>query len=181
MNSSVLSMRPLEEARTRVQQPVLVVTQSPEQSLHFEDIQELGQAAVMPELVLVSCFRNYTPIHPLIQAGFRHFIDINEDTQTIAEKVSLTSKGGVVICPRVQQWLVDGLQTFARRKAKQMDMLTSREKQVISSLAKGHSNRTIARELGMAETTAKVHVKHILKKLDMTSRLEATAWFLRNN
>ena len=43
-------------------------------------------------------------------------------------------------------------------------------------LVEGKSNKLIARELGIAEGTVKVHVKHVLKKLNLRSRVEAAVW-----
>jgi len=54
--------------------------------------------------------------------------------------------------------------------------LTEREEQILNLIAKGLSNKLIARELEITEGTVKVHVKHLLKKLNLHSRLEAAVW-----
>jgi two-component system nitrate/nitrite response regulator NarL len=54
--------------------------------------------------------------------------------------------------------------------------LTERESEILKLLARGYSNKVIARELDIAEGTIKVHVKHILKKLKLRSRVEAAVW-----
>ncbi|WP_079054341.1 LuxR C-terminal-related transcriptional regulator [Streptomyces graminilatus] len=53
------------------------------------------------------------------------------------------------------------------------DLLTSRERQVLSLLAGGPSNRVIARKLGIAERTVKAHLTNLMRKLGVESRLEA--------
>lgn len=50
--------------------------------------------------------------------------------------------------------------------------LTSREKQILALIARGDSNKLIGRELEIAETTVKIHVQHILRKLNLTSRVQ---------
>jgi two-component system nitrate/nitrite response regulator NarL len=51
--------------------------------------------------------------------------------------------------------------------------LSPREREIVEAIAEGHSNKVIARELGIAETTVKIHVQHILRKLGLTSRVQA--------
>ena len=51
--------------------------------------------------------------------------------------------------------------------------LTAREREVLQLLARGYTNREIAEELVISVKTASVHVTHILRKLDVTSRLDA--------
>lgn len=54
--------------------------------------------------------------------------------------------------------------------------LTTREREVLECLAEGLNNKTIARKFGISDTTVKVHVKNVLRKLNLTSRLEAAVW-----
>ena len=51
--------------------------------------------------------------------------------------------------------------------------LSPREQDILRGIARGASNKTIARELGIAETTVKIHVQHVLRKLDVASRVQA--------
>lgn len=54
--------------------------------------------------------------------------------------------------------------------------LSPREHEILRSIARGASNKEIGRELGIAETTVKIHVQHILRKLDLTSRVQVAVW-----
>lgn len=63
----------------------------------------------------------------------------------------------------------------APRPAGEME-LTGREKQILQCLASGLSNKAIARDLGISSTTVKVHVKNVMRKLNLSSRLEAAVW-----
>ena len=51
--------------------------------------------------------------------------------------------------------------------------LSPREQEILRGIARGHGNKEIARSLGIAETTVKIHVQHILRKLDVSSRVHA--------
>ena len=54
-----------------------------------------------------------------------------------------------------------------------LDSLSPRERDILRGIARGASNKEIARELGVAETTVKIHVQHVLRKLDVSSRVHA--------
>ena len=54
-----------------------------------------------------------------------------------------------------------------------LDQLSPREQDILRGIARGDSNKEIARALGIAETTVKIHVQHVLRKLDVSSRVHA--------
>ncbi len=54
-----------------------------------------------------------------------------------------------------------------------LDILSQRELDILRGIARGHSNKELARTLSIAETTVKIHVQHILRKLDVSSRVHA--------
>jgi two-component system nitrate/nitrite response regulator NarL len=55
-------------------------------------------------------------------------------------------------------------------------LLSAREREVLQLIAQGDSNKAIARKLDIAETTVKIHVQHILRKLQLTSRVQAAVY-----
>jgi two-component system nitrate/nitrite response regulator NarL len=57
--------------------------------------------------------------------------------------------------------------------APKVAQLSPREQEILRGIARGASNKEIARELGIAETTVKIHVQHVLRKLDVSSRVQA--------
>lgn len=57
--------------------------------------------------------------------------------------------------------------------ASRLDVLSQRELDILRGIVRGEGNKEIARSLGIAETTVKIHVQHILRKLDVTSRVHA--------
>jgi len=61
------------------------------------------------------------------------------------------------------------------------DELTERECEILIHVSNGESNKLIARKLDIAEATVKVHVKHLLKKLGLKSRVEAAVWAVTHN
>ena len=57
-----------------------------------------------------------------------------------------------------------------------IEQLSPRERDVLRAIARGASNKEIARDLGIAETTVKIHVQHLLRKLDVSSRVQAAVF-----
>jgi two-component system nitrate/nitrite response regulator NarL len=57
--------------------------------------------------------------------------------------------------------------------APRIALLSPREQEILRGIARGASNKEIGRELGIAETTVKIHVQHVLRKLDVASRVQA--------
>lgn len=60
------------------------------------------------------------------------------------------------------------------------DTFSGREREVLTILQEGKSNKTIARELGLSEATVKVHVKNLLRKLGASNRTEAAIWMTKH-
>ncbi|MBI5720293.1 MAG: response regulator [Burkholderiales bacterium] len=64
----------------------------------------------------------------------------------------------------------------AARAQQSLQSLSTRERETLELIARGDSNKEIARALGIAEATVKIHVQHILRKLGLASRVQAAAW-----
>ena len=58
--------------------------------------------------------------------------------------------------------------------------LSQRETEVLRCLVQGHSNRTIARELGISESTVKAHIKALFRKIKVSNRTQAAIWALKH-
>lgn len=86
-------------------------------------------------------------------------------------------KGHLVISPALTQTLASALRPAPSDKA---STLTEREQQVLRMIAKGLSNKVLGNKLGITEGTVKVHVKNLLHKLGLRSRVEAAVWALEN-
>lgn len=64
----------------------------------------------------------------------------------------------------------------AEEAARILQSLSVRERETLELIARGDSNKEIARALGIAEATVKIHVQHVLRKLGFASRVQAAAW-----
>lgn len=85
--------------------------------------------------------------------------------------------GSLVVSPALTTVLAQALRS--PQSASSLD-LTDRERQVLKMIAAGLSNKMIGNKLGITEGTVKVHVKNLLHKLGLRSRVEAAVWALEN-
>jgi two-component system nitrate/nitrite response regulator NarL len=69
----------------------------------------------------------------------------------------------------------------AVRKVDGLAHLSAREREILALIARGDSNKLIARALDIAETTVKIHVQHILRKLNLTSRVQAAVFAVQQD
>ncbi len=88
------------------------------------------------------------------------------------------AEGESVISPEMTGKLVRGVRTGASPGP--ADTLSPREREILRHLARGSSNKEIARTLAVAESTVKIHVQHILRKLNLTSRVQAAVWAIEH-
>ncbi|AXA54006.1 two-component system response regulator NarL [Pseudomonas thivervalensis] len=85
--------------------------------------------------------------------------------------------GALVISPGLTRVMAQAL----RSPPRQADVeLTDRERQVLKTIAGGYSNKVIGHKLGITEGTVKVHVKNLLHKLGLRSRVEAAVWAMEH-
>jgi two-component system nitrate/nitrite response regulator NarL len=98
------------------------------------------------------------------------------EPEDLMQQLAEAARGKVTISERLTQLLVASLREKRRPASPAEGGLTEQENRILEQLIDGKSNKLIARELGIAEGTVKVHVKHLLKKLNLRSRVEAAVW-----
>lgn len=99
------------------------------------------------------------------------------EPEILIQQIRLALQGALVISPALTRVLAQALRNPP--SASQLD-LTDRERQVLKMIAAGSSNKVIGNKLGITEGTVKVHVKNLLHKLGLRSRVEAAVWALEH-
>ncbi|WP_313451545.1 two-component system response regulator NarL [Stutzerimonas kunmingensis] len=103
------------------------------------------------------------------------------DAEQLIEQIRIAATGRMTLSPELTQVLAEAIRVRPKPTGQvQFSSLTKREKEVLRLIAKGQSNKMIARKLGITEGTVKVHVKNLLHKLGLRSRVEAAVWVLEN-
>ncbi|KAB2896586.1 MAG: response regulator transcription factor, partial [Burkholderiaceae bacterium] len=106
------------------------------------------------------------------------------DGDLLAEAIRRAARGEPVVSPEMMGKLVAAFQTQGapeppleeEHDAAPASPLSPREEDVLREIARGASNKEIARVLDIAETTVKIHVQHILRKLGLSSRVQAAVY-----
>ena len=126
----------------------------------FPDLRILG----------LSAYDDNEYVFGLLSAGAMGYVLKEEALDTIVEAIRAASRGETWLSKRVQEKVV------RRAIGKEEAPLTERELEVLRLMAKGWSNRQIAKQLFISEGTVKNHVTNIYAKLGVHSRAEAVAW-----
>jgi two-component system nitrate/nitrite response regulator NarL len=113
-----------------------------------------------------------------MRAGAQGYLLKDMEPDDVVDAVQRAVRGETVVAPTMTMKLVNLLQggAPATAKADALKQLTAREREILDYLAQGLSNKAIARALDISHDTVKLHVRHILSKLNLTSRVEAAVF-----
>ncbi|MBT3196234.1 MAG: response regulator [Gammaproteobacteria bacterium] len=111
-----------------------------------------------------------------LQGGAQGYLLKDMEPEELVSSLEQALRGDIVVAPSLTPLLVRVAQGEILKTHQRDDLqslLTPREYEILSHLAEGQSNKVIGRELNISDGTVKLHVKSILKKLDVHSRVEA--------
>lgn len=119
-----------------------------------------------------------------LQAGAEGYLLKTSESDQLCDAIVKISEGQSMISPQMMGKLVAAVRGQAAAPARApevpepqaIDKLSPREREILVLIARGQSNKLIARELAIAETTVKIHVQHIFKKLDLGSRVQVAVY-----
>ena len=131
------------------------------------------------EVVALTSFIEEERVTAALEAGATGYLLKDADADDVAVAVRRAHAGEVHLDPQVARLLARRIRT-RRDDAPQHEPLTDREREVLSLVAKGHSNKEIAALLDITERTARTHVSNILGKLDLASRTQAALWAIEH-
>ena len=94
----------------------------------------------------------------------------------VVDAIVRAARGETVVAPAMTAKLVRLLDKKGGNTVPLLDTLTQREREILTHLARGESNKAIARQLEISYDTVKLHVRHILAKLNLSSRVEAAVF-----
>lgn len=115
-----------------------------------------------------------------IRAGADGYLLKDMEPEDLLAHIKDAVFGRTVIATGLAGRLAKALREEATAKNRNVNELTERETEILRGLADGKSNKLIARDLEITEGTVKVHVKHLLRKLNFRSRVEAAVWVVEN-
>jgi len=143
-------------------------------------LEVLRQAAVLElatRIVVLTSFAEADQVVPAVRAGAAGYLLKDAEPADLEAAIRAVHRGEALLHPRAAGAVMR--EVAQPRAASAADDLTPREREVLELLARGLTNRLIARELDVTEKTVKTHVSNVLAKLGVTDRTQAALYAVR--
>jgi len=134
-------------------------------------------------VLILTTFEIDQYVYEAVRAGASGFLLKRTPPEDLLEGIRIVAGGDALLAPSITRRLMDEFAagTAAGPRAtdvrnRELDRLTDREREVLTLVGSGLSNREIADELYIAPSTVKTHIKHILTKLDLRDRIHAVVF-----
>ena len=153
-------------------------------------IRGLREVAPASRVLMLTVSEDGQDLSAALQAGADGYLLKTVESDQLCEAIVKALDGDSVVSPEMMTKLVSAFRTrpatesapapleppATSQEQEALQALSPRERETLSLIARGSSNKLIARELDIAETTVKIHVQHILRKLGLSSRVQAAVY-----
>jgi two-component system nitrate/nitrite response regulator NarL len=146
----------------------------------LETLKIMRDKGVDARIIMLTVSDNDEDVVEAIRCGADGYLLKDMEPEDIIAKLKEATLGKMVLSTKLTEILVSALRKPEKAGSRALASLTSREYEILKLIAKGMSNKLIARELDISDGTVKVHVKHFLKKLNLRSRVEAAVWMVNH-
>ena len=159
-------------------------------------IPALKEAAPRARLLMLTMSEDALDLAAALQAGADGYLLKTVESDQLCEAIVKVLDGDSVVSPEMMTKLVSAFRTRPASDStpappetppeqsedrEALQSLSPREREILALIARGDSNKLIGRELDIAETTVKIHVQHILRKLGLSSRVQAAVFATKND
>ena len=147
----------------------------------LETLRTMRDLEIDARIILITVSDAPEDLIAAIRAGSDGYILKDNDPDDILKLIDSAMHGRNAISPELTSLLATALREESVVEQRSQASLTERETAILKCLAAGMSNKLIARELDIMESTVKVHIRNLLKKLKFRSRVEAAVWAVGNH
>ncbi|KXI24210.1 response regulator [Photobacterium sanguinicancri] len=141
----------------------------------LDTLNTMRAEGIESSIVVLTVSDSRNDVKTLIQAGADGYLLKDTEPDELIRLLKEAMCGGKAYSSLVKEYLTDNVEQDSL-----LDSLTDRETQILQEVAKGHRNKQIADTLFISEATVKVHMKSLLKKLQVKSRTAATVLYLES-
>ena len=141
----------------------------------FETLDQLRLRSLSGRIVVFSVSNYSDDLITALKRGADGYLLKDMEPEELLAALKQAAAGKMVVSPTLTPILAQSLREDRSLKVS-IDQLTPRERDILKLIAQGLSNKMIARKLDITESTVKVHVKHLLKKMKLKSRVEVAVW-----
>ena len=142
----------------------------------IETLEALREAGLDTRVIMLTVSDHDGDVVSALRAGADGYLLKDMEPEDLLDHLRRAARGMLVISEELTTVLARALGRDTHGNGEARPELTGREREILRLIARGLSNKMIARQLEITEGTIKVHVKNLLKKLGMRSRVEAAVW-----
>ena len=167
-------------ATTAAPDVVLLDIRMPKRS-GIEACLAIKEAVPTTKIIMLTVSDEEADLYEAVKSGASGYLLKDSSIEEVAQAVRVVADGQSLISPSMAVKLIDEFKQMSKPEREQGPALrlTERELEVLRLVAKGLNNREVAKELFISENTVKNHVRNILEKLQLHSRMEAVMYAMR--
>ena len=143
-------------------------------------LEEIKKRGLETEVVIMTVSNNDKDVARAIHLGADGYLLKDMEPEDILTKLGQVAEGSVVMDDNISMLLANMLKSGSHFTTLENVKLTQRENEIMGLLVAGMNNKLMARELNISDGTVKVHIKNILRKTKVNSRLEAAVWAINH-
>ena len=147
----------------------------------LETLRALKATELDSRVIMLTVSDDEMDVVTALRYGADGYLLKDMEPEDLLDGLRSAAAGRLALSPGVTDLLAHALREEAQPRTPEEAGLTDRERQVLLLLPHGGSNKAIARELDVTEGTVKVHIKNLLKKLQLKSRTEAAVWVVEHD
>lgn len=145
----------------------------------FEVLDNLRSRELSGRIILFTVSNYGEDLINALKRGADGYLLKDMEPEKLIIALKEAASGKMVVSPTLASILAESLRDNRASTEHNLSVLTPRETHILNLISQGLSNKMIANKLQITESTVKVHVKHLLKKLNLKSRVEAAIWVLQ--
>jgi two-component system nitrate/nitrite response regulator NarL len=144
----------------------------------LEAVKVINEEIPEARVLMLTVSENAEDLMEALRAGACGYLLKNVEMDALLDAVRRAARGDSVVSPQMTAKLIDGVREHPKGPGVllERDRFSPRERDILVCLAQGESNKEIARTLDLAESTVKIHVQNIFKKLNMSSRVQVALY-----
>ncbi|GAB2955161.1 two-component system response regulator NarL [Hafnia psychrotolerans] len=147
----------------------------------LDTLDKMRQTSLSGRIVVFSVSNHEDDVVTALKRGADGYLLKDMEPEDLLAALHNAAAGKMVLSEALTPVLAASLRESRPSGDRDIQSLTPRERDIIKLIAEGLPNKVIARRLNITESTVKVHVKHLLKKMKLKSRVEAAVWVLQSN
>ena len=146
----------------------------------LDTLVQLRTIELSGRIVVFSVSNHEDDVVNALKRGADGYLLKDMEPEELLKSLHQAAAGQMVLSETLTNVLVASLRENRPTEERDIEQLTRRERDILKLITQGMTNKAIARKLSITESTVKVHVKHLLKKMKLKSRVEAAVWALQS-